>query len=172
MADNSTIIYATPSLSPSTNNSTGQYATAAIWSKAKFLSQIDDGTAAGTDVVCLTNTACRARIQNFDDRNRQTRSYGDSSVVIVPAQELIPTMVSCWEDCRVSGPHAEVYVTVVWAHTAIAQRVILFETALIKSGVRVRRLFAARHDIRLACNLRDRRNCRRVVAGSLHRLVL
>jgi hypothetical protein len=135
MADNASIIYATPSLSPSRNNSIGQYTTAAIWSKAEFLSQIDDGTAAGTNVVCLATTACRAELENFDDGNRQTTSYGASSVVTVPAQELIPRMVSCFGNCRVLGPHAEVYVTAVWTRTALGQRVVFFETALIKPGV-------------------------------------
>jgi len=135
MADNASIIYATPSLSPSRNNSTGKYATAAIWSKTEFLSQIDDGTAVGTSVVCRASTACRAELENFDDRNRQTKSYGASSVSIVPAQELIPTMVECMGVCKVSGPNADVYVTVIWTDTNVGPRVIFFGTSLVKSSV-------------------------------------
>jgi hypothetical protein len=57
-------------------------------------------------------------------------------VVTVSAQELMPLGVACAGVCMVIGLHADVYVTVVWAHTAAGQQVILYETSLIKPIVR------------------------------------
>jgi len=131
MADGSTVVYATPDVVRDADDRAIFHSTAAIWSKAEFLGEIRDD--AGSE--CLVETACRAELRNFDDANRQITSHGDTSVITLPAEELVPSGVWCSGVCMVFGPHVGVYVTVVWTRTAAGQQVVFCQTSLIKSAV-------------------------------------
>ena len=120
IADDATIVYLTPSSRKIESGQPGLYLTSSLWSKTDFLSNISSGF---------------ATLQNFEENDRKVTSSESNSVVTVRAKERVPSGAVCATICHFFGPYVDVYLTVVWAHTAAGSKVILCQTSLVNSAV-------------------------------------